>query len=178
MSYTKNFWLKFCNTFLVLSWMFTRPNTPLGRNKEAFICALWNSCTELIRKFSWKLQWQSSILTLFCFVSTLKIFQNLFVLQFNVSLLFSQFLSSFKCANIPPIFKNESRNYKNNYRPVSVLPVVWKIFDKNINKQLSIYFENAISKFLCGNGVYNDKVFGALLTDLSEAFDCIYAMIC
>ena len=61
-----------------------------------------------------------------------------------------------------------------------------------MNKQLSIYFEEILSKFQCGfrkgfgtqhclllmlekwkRAVDNNKVFGALLTDLSKAFDCI-----
>ena len=61
-----------------------------------------------------------------------------------------------------------------------------------MNKQLSIYFEEILSKFQCGfrkgfstqhclllmlekwkQAVDNNKVFGALLTDLSKAFDCI-----
>ena len=61
-----------------------------------------------------------------------------------------------------------------------------------MNKQLSIYFEKILSKFQCGfckgfstqhclllmlekwkRVVDNSKVFGALLTNLSKAFDCI-----
>ena len=48
------------------------------------------------------------------------------------------------------VFKNESRNYKNNYRPVSILPLISKVFEKIMNKQLSIYFEEILSKFQCG----------------------------
>ena len=69
-------------------------------------------------------------------------------------------------------------------------PLVSKISEKIINKKISIYFENVISKFMYGfrkgyntqqspllmcekwkNVVDNGKVFGALLTDLSEDFD-------
>ena len=61
-----------------------------------------------------------------------------------------------------------------------------------MNKQLSVYFEEILSKFQCGfhkgfstqhclllmlekwkRAVDNNKVFGALLTDLSKAFDCM-----
>ena len=104
----------------------------------------------------------------------------------------SKFSFSFKCANITPIFKNESRNHKTNYRPVGILPIVSKIFEKIMNDELSTYFEKFFSKFQCGfrkgfsnqhclllmlekwkHVVDNKKVFGALLTDLSKAFDCI-----
>ena len=98
---------------------------------------------------------------------------------------------SFKLANITPVFKNESRNHKNNYRPVGILPIISKVFEKIINKQLSIYFEEILSKFQCGfrkgfstqhlllilekwkPAIDNNKDFRALLTDLSKAFDCI-----
>ena len=113
-------------------------------------------------------------------------------MQFNDSVNPSKFLSSFKCTNITPIFKNKSRNRKANYRPVSILPIVSKIFEKSMSNQLSTYFEKIHSKFKCGfgkgystqhclllmlgkwkHGVDNKKVFGALHTDLSKAFDCI-----
>ena len=61
-----------------------------------------------------------------------------------------------------------------------------------MNKKLSIYFEEVLSKFQCGfckgfstqhclllmlekwkQAVDNNKDFGALLTNLSKAFDCI-----
>ena len=112
--------------------------------------------------------------------------------QFNESINSSKFPLSFKLANIIPVFKNESRNHKNNYRPVSILPLISKVFEKIMNKQLSIYFEEILSKFQCGfckgfstqhclllmlenwkQAVDNNNVFGALLTDLSKAFDCI-----
>ena len=119
-------------------------------------------------------------------------FAKIICSQFNESINSSKFPLSFKIANITPVFKNESRNHKNNYRPVSILPLISKVFEKIMNKQLSIYFEVILSKFQCGfrkgfstqhclllmlekwkRAVDNNKVFGALLTDLSEAFDCI-----
>ena len=88
--------------------------------------------------------------------------------------------------------KKGSRNQKENYRPVSILPIKSKIFGKTLSKQLYIYFENILSKFQCGFGegfstqhclllmtekrreaLDKDQSFGALLTDLSKAFDCL-----
>ena len=43
-----------------------------------------------------------------------------------------------------PTFKDQSRNHKKNCRPVSILPVVSKIFEKLMNNQLSTYFEKII----------------------------------
>lgn len=47
-----------------------------------------------------------------------------------------------KLPNITTIFKKRSKNQKENYRPVSILPTISKIFENILNKQLSIYFEN------------------------------------
>ena len=104
----------------------------------------------------------------------------------------SKFPLSFKLAKTTPVFKNESRNHKNNYGPVSISPLISQVFEKIMNKQLSIYFEEILSKFQCGfrkgfstqhclllmlkkwkRVVDNDKVFRVLLTDLSKPFDCI-----
>ena len=74
-------------------------------------------------------------------------FAEFICIQFNDSVNSSKFPSSFKCANITPIFKNESRNHKTNYRPVSILPIVSKIFEKIMSNQLLSYFEKILSKF-------------------------------
>ena len=95
-----------------------------------------------------------------------------------------------KLANVTPVFKKGARTSKNNYRPVSILPILSKLFERLINKQLSEFFERILSKFQCGfRKVYgaqhcllmmletwkeatdNKKAFEALLTDLSKAFD-------
>ena len=120
-------------------------------------------------------------------------FAEFICIQCNDSVTSSKFLSPFKCANITPIFKNESRNRKTNYRPASILPIVSKIFENVVSNQLSSYFEKNFPKFQCGfrkgfstehclllmlekwkHAVDNKKVYGALPTDLSIAFDCIY----
>ena len=55
-------------------------------------------------------------------------FAEFICIQFNDSVNSSKFPSFFKCANITPILKNESRNHKTSYRPVSILPIVSNIF--------------------------------------------------
>ena len=46
-------------------------------------------------------------------------------------------------ANITPVFKNGFRGSKDNYRPVSILPIISKIFEKLLSKQI-------LSKYQCG----------------------------
>ena len=47
---------------------------------------------------------------------------------FNESLEKSKFSDCLKLANVAPVFKNGTRTSKNNYRPVSILPILSKLF--------------------------------------------------
>ena len=91
-----------------------------------------------------------------------------------------------------PIYKKGKRDLKDNYRPVSILPVLSKLYERSMFKQISEFFENIFSKNQCGfrkghstqqcllamlekwkRSVDNGKAFGALLKDLSKGFDCL-----
>ena len=65
------------------------------------------------------------------------------------------FLDKLKHADGKPIYNNESRNEKENYRPESILPNLSKVFKLYMHDQLKDYV---------------DKI---LLTDLSKVFDCL-----
>ena len=67
-------------------------------------------------------------------------------IQYNDSVNSSKFPFSFKCVNITPIFKSEPRNHKTNYRPVSISPIVSKIFEKIMNNQPITYFKKSSFK--------------------------------
>ena len=111
---------------------------------------------------------------------------------FNESIKKSRFPFILKNANITPVFKKEYISSKENYRPVSILPMISKIFEKLLCKQITIFIDSLLSKYQCGfrnsfsvqhcllamlqkwkNAVDEGQVFGALLTDLSKAFDCL-----
>ena len=102
------------------------------------------------------------------------------------------FPDNLKYGDITPIFKKDERLDKTNYRPISILPTLSKIYEKVIYHQMYEYFDIIFSKFLCGfrkgqstqhsllymleslrkvldKGLYT----GILLTDLSKAFDSI-----
>ena len=70
--------------------------------------------------------------------------------QFNEAICSSKFPATFKFANVTPVFKKGNRNQKDNYRPISILPIISKIFEKLICRQLSNHFDNIFSKFQCG----------------------------
>ena len=111
---------------------------------------------------------------------------------FNESIKKSTFPSILENANITPVFKKGYRSSKENYRPESILPVISKIFEKLLCKIITIFVDPLLSKYQCGfrkrfsaqhcllamlekwkNAVDKGKAFGALLTDLSKAFDCL-----
>ena len=55
-----------------------------------------------------------------------------------------------KLADLTPVHKTEDTTYKRNYRIISLLPVVSKVFEKIMQAQISDYMENFLSPFLCG----------------------------
>ena len=70
---------------------------------------------------------------------------------FNESLEKSKCLDCLKLASITPVFKKVARTSENNYRPVSILPILSKVlFERLIGKQFPELFERILSKFQCG----------------------------
>ena len=76
---------------------------------------------------------------------------------------------------------------KNNYRKVSILPILSKLFERLIRKQLSevLKFQYGFKKSYGAQhcllmmletwkkATDNNKAFGAFLTDLLKVFDCL-----
>ena len=60
------------------------------------------------------------------------------------------FPDSFKFADITPVHKKDETTNKENCRPVSVLPLISKIFERVIYDQLSEYLEKYLNSILCG----------------------------
>ena len=58
--------------------------------------------------------------------------------------------SILKNSNITTVFKQSFRRSKDNYRPVSILPIICKIFEKLLSKQIIIYMDKFLSKYQCG----------------------------
>ena len=121
------------------------------------------------------------------------IFAPKILMDFNSSLLTGIFPNNLKLADVSPIFKKDNRHFKDNYRPVSILPALSKIFERLMNYQINIYMEDKLSVYLCGfrkgMSAQNCLLFltekwkkcldrqrkaGVILTDLSKAFDCLW----
>ena len=55
---------------------------------------------------------------------------------FNCSLLSKMFPDDLKTAKVAPVFKSGDRDNLNNYRPITVLPTIARVFEKLIYQQL------------------------------------------
>ena len=99
------------------------------------------------------------------------------------------FPNNLKNADITPTFNKNDRLLKSNYRPVSILPTLSKIYEKILYKQI---FNTIFSKYLCGfrkghstqhcllymleylrKALDKGMHTGILLTDLTKAFDSL-----
>ena len=58
------------------------------------------------------------------------------------------FPDNLKFGDITPVHKEDETTNKENYRPVSVLPVISKIFERIIHNQLSEYLEKYLNSIL------------------------------
>ena len=62
----------------------------------------------------------------------------------------NKFTAKLKLADITPIFKSLQKTLVKNYRPISVLPIVSKIFERIMDKQTDSYIDKILSPYLCG----------------------------
>ena len=107
------------------------------------------------------------------------------------------FDNQLKVGDIAPVFKSDRNKKKDatnveNYRPVSVLPSTSKVFERLMQTQISEYIACKLSPYLCGyrkgysaqhalisliehwrTSLDSRGYAGAVLMDLSKAFDCI-----
>ena len=97
-----------------------------------------------------------------------------------------------KLSDIVSVFKKLDPTDKANFRPVSVLPLLSKVFEKIMYDQLHEYAETFLNKLLCGfpdshstqhtlfrllqkwqKELDSSGIVGAILMDLSKAYDCL-----
>ena len=59
---------------------------------------------------------------------------------FNVSLTTGDFPMDWKKANVYPVFKSGDPCLRKNYRPISVLSIIAKVFETVVHQQVTSYF--------------------------------------
>ena len=111
---------------------------------------------------------------------------------YNKSLKDHCFPNSLKLADVIPIHKKDDRTLMKNYRPVSLLPIGSKLFERQMYNQFLTHIDEYLSPYIFGfrkghsteqcltimmegwKKALDEKRFaGAILTDLSKAFDCL-----
>ena len=73
------------------------------------------------------------------------IFANFILQGFNKCIIDGKFPDQLKKADVSPVFKKGNHNDKTNYRPVSILPSLSKIYERLIYNQINQITENAFS---------------------------------
>ena len=110
----------------------------------------------------------------------------------NVSLISSKFPQTLKIGETSPIFKAKEQHRKENYRPVSCLTSISKIYEAMISRQINNHFDSIFSNKLsafrknyCTQHVLmnatdewklaldSQQCVGTILMDFSKAFDCL-----
>ena len=64
-----------------------------------------------------------------------------------LAMILYDFPSSLNNASLTPVFKKGDRNSKDNYRPVSLLPDMFKIFDRCMFRQLCSFMFEFLPKY-------------------------------
>ena len=118
---------------------------------------------------------------------------NILTTAVNCSIRNSRFPNDAKKAAVCPLDKGEpNRTVERNFRPVSVLNTFSKIYEKVLKQQLVQHLDDTLSVFISAyrraygtqhvlirliedwrSHLDNDFLVGAILLDLSKAFDCI-----
>ena len=120
---------------------------------------------------------------------------NILTKIFNLSLTKGIFPSSWKMANVCPIFKKAEEFFTRNYRPISLLSTIAKVFEKVVFKHLFNFFRTNFtislwqSGFLPGHStvtqlieIYDEfckavekgKEIRVVFLDISKAFDRVW----
>ena len=119
---------------------------------------------------------------------------NPLVKIFNMSLLHGKFPGLLKIAKVTPIHKKGSKSDKSNYRPISILPILTKIFEKHVSDHLKSYLDSNNLLYTNQSGfrsnhscetaltatadnwissINSNNYVGTVFLDLSKAFDLV-----
>ena len=94
--------------------------------------------------------------------------------MFNLCLSLGKFPEIWKMAKVTPIYKDGSRKEISNHRPISVFPVVSRLFEKLVHDQLYTYLN---SNNLISSGQSGFRSFHSVLTCLLKCTNNWYLNI-
>ena len=112
----------------------------------------------------------------------------------NQSILTSTFPDKRKEGKVRPLHKNSPKDDTNDYRPISVLPVISKVLEKHVHDFLMTYFTShkllhstqsglrpnhscetalrqMVNKFL--EAINNSQIIGIVMVDFRKALDLV-----
>ena len=111
---------------------------------------------------------------------------------YNTSKNSTSYPPSLKIADVTPIPKSKEKFLLKNYRPISLIPIISKLFERNMFDQVSTYIDKFLSPYLFGyrkghstehclmtmieawrKALDRNGAAGGITTDLSKAFDCL-----
>ncbi len=93
---------------------------------------------------------------------------------FNISISKGKFPTIWKIARVTPLFKEGKTDDANNYRPISVLPILSKVFERVIHNRTYEYLSNTNLLNDCQSGFRKRH---STVTCLIEFLDAIYNSI-
>ena len=92
---------------------------------------------------------------------------------YNKSIQSKSFPHSLKQAEVIPIYKKDDKSLMKNYRPISILPVISKIFERNMYNQILNYIEKFLSPYLFGfrKGLNSEQCLLVMIEGWRKALD-------
>ena len=112
--------------------------------------------------------------------------------HFNANISQNDFPESLKAGDISSLYKKDDNFIKKHYRPITVLPSTYKIYERLIESQMKAFACYFLNSLLCGfrenystqhallhviedcrKALDSGNTAGAVLMDLSKAFDCL-----
>ena len=96
-------------------------------------------CIGIVSKLK-NTKYNNSSLPVFIFKQSIRILAQHIVKLINNSFITGIFPQCLKCATITPIYKKDDKHSISNYRPISVLPLMSKVFERCVASRLWSYF--------------------------------------